>query len=508
MAFRLVNGQDPPDADYVLDALLRHNYLPCQKPAAEELPPIFQSTSLTVEAANKLAASKLRKHKIYQGYDAVEYKLTRFNSVSRCCSIPHPAAYVRLALCIYKNWDKLDYVSMNRHSMIRPRQHGDGRIIVMEGYGTSSTKTAMNLNDAFGCRFVVHTDIANCFPSIYTHAIPWALVTMSTAKKESGNPNMWYNRLDTAARRLKRNETQGVAIGPATSNIMFEAILARVDQALEKQFVFRRFIDDYSAYCKTEEEAQCFIRRLSEELALYKLVLGIEKTEVFRLPQALSDDWTTRLSVALPRGRRVSAKAAVDYLDLAVRLAPQWPNGSVLKYALKSLCGQKLDSVAIQSVLEYALTLAFHEPVLLPLIETLLSRRQKDSACSYSVQLQQIAQENARLRRSDGMVWALYYLYKYGLRLEKDTVDEVLKSRDCLGLLLLYYSGNKRQKTEVSKFATSLDPSDLYLLDQYWILLYELFRDGSIVSSYADENAFEIMKSEGVSFVKARETVP
>jgi hypothetical protein len=37
---------------------------------------------------------------------------------------------------------------------------------------------------SIGSRYVVKADISNCFPSIYTHSIPWALVGKESAKKD------------------------------------------------------------------------------------------------------------------------------------------------------------------------------------------------------------------------------------------------------------------------------------------------------------------------------------
>lgn len=128
------------DGDFVLRALLQHNYFPTQKKSKEELPPVLSSEAFTPAVAKKLAAGKTRKADGYQGYDAVEYKLTRFNGVARSCSIAHPMAHAQLALCIHEHWDKLDYVSKNKISMIRPREHSDGRIIIMD-YEKSFEKT-------------------------------------------------------------------------------------------------------------------------------------------------------------------------------------------------------------------------------------------------------------------------------------------------------------------------------------------------------------------------------
>ena len=49
------------DKDFVLNALLQHNFLPTQKKAKEELPPIFTSVTFTPDIAKRLVAEKSRK---------------------------------------------------------------------------------------------------------------------------------------------------------------------------------------------------------------------------------------------------------------------------------------------------------------------------------------------------------------------------------------------------------------------------------------------------------------
>lgn len=491
------------DKDIVLTGLLQHNFLPTQKKAREELPPIFSSISFTVDAARKLANGTRRTASGFQGYDAVDYRLTRFNGVSRSCSIPHPTAYANLSLCIHEHWDKIEYISSNDNSHIRPRQHTDGRILIMD-YERSTEKTLRSLARSFGRRFIAHTDIANCFPSVYSHAIPWALVGIDHAKRHRSRSE-WFNQLDEKSRSLKRNETQGVAIGPATSNIVSEVILARVDEALRIDFVFTRFIDDYTAFCSTEHDAQEFVRRLSEELAKYKLLLNINKTEIISLPRPFADEWVSELSLRLPNGKVLSAYDAVAYLNFAVMLAKQSPDGSVLKYALKSLLRRDFEFMAEIDVLRYALNLSFHQPVLLPLLEKLLGANVMVPASSYGDELQRIALENALFRRSDGLAWSLYYLNKHGVPIDPESANEVLASRDCIGLLLLYLSDDITHQSRVVEFAQGLNAADLYELDQYWMLLYVLFQDGKIGNPYAGEDAFEILRDNGVVFVT---TVP
>ena len=50
-------------------------------------------------------------------------------------------------------------------------------------------------------------------------------------------------------------------------------------------------------------------------------------------------------------------------------------------------------------------------------------------------------------------------------------------------------------------FAQSLDPSDLHALDQYWLLLFELFAAGEIKNPYQKDDTFEVMHQAGVRFM-------
>ena len=50
-----------------------------------------------------------------------------------------------------------------------------------------------------GKKYLVKVDISQCFPSIYTHAIPWALVTKEVAK-------------NTASKRYEDDEYSGLRV--------------------------------------------------------------------------------------------------------------------------------------------------------------------------------------------------------------------------------------------------------------------------------------------------------
>ena len=514
--------------EFLLKALLQHNYLPNQSESSEEIPPIFSSDSFTEFVARKLVANGSLGKRKGSGYGSVEYKLTRFNGVPRSCSIPHPTAYANLALSLHENWEKLNHVSDNEVSMLRPQEHPDGRICVME-YGNRARGSGVIINRSFGKRFEVHTDIANFFPSIYSHAIPWALAGVEEAKRNRNRRKLWYNELDQAVRMTKRNETQGIAIGPATSNIISETILEQVDTKMKKEFTFIRHIDDYTAFCETYEQAQNFIGRLSEELANYKLLLNVGKTNITKMPCPFAPDWLLSLASDLPKGERISPYSIINYLNLAVSLAEQSPDGSVLKYALKSIKGSAREEIAnlsnakyllekldadcnvsqifqessVKAILDYSLNLAFHQPALVSYLEDMLEAAYLfQSEFRYAHKIRGLVAEYARLRYSDAVSWALYYSIKCSVLIDKGSAKHIIETRDCVPILLLYLSKDEDCVKMVVDFANQLDKDYPYELDSLWLLLYQLFRDGKIDAPYKDDDAFKVMKDNGVSFVR------
>ena len=274
------------------------------------MPPCFSTEALTPAIVRKILPPQARSK---TGYDDIEYRLTQYSGVPRYLSIPHPSAYAQLCLCIYKHWNDIEYTAKNKNSQIRPLIHKDGRLFIMDYYN-SETALQRHHRMSFSRRFMVKADISNCFPSIYSHAVPWAAVGFTKAKAHRDNSE-WFNELDACIRALKRGETQGIGIGPGTSAIVSEMILARVDEELEKKYSFCRFIDDYRSYCEDEGEAQQFISDLGNALAKYKLHLNVKKTGITALPQSHSPDWKSSLAMLLRGINNLDSNTATSYFS-------------------------------------------------------------------------------------------------------------------------------------------------------------------------------------------------
>ena len=486
---------------FVLEALFQNNYFPSQKRAREEMPPILSTEKFTVDVAKLIHAEKRRSSKNYSGYDQVEYKATKFNNVPRYFAIPHPKPYVDLCFNISNFWRLVKPSLQSDNSVIKPYKHVDGRIIVMD-YEQSHTRAIRRLEMNFGKKFIVKTDVSSCFPSIYSHALPWALVGVERSKAMKGMKwkHKWFNRLDETVRWCKRNETQGVPVGPASSNLIAEALLSSIDKEISTKFIFERFIDDYTAYTDTYEDAEEFIRCVSVELKKYNLHLNPNKTSIKTLPHTLNEDWLVELNAILPASNEPKLVELIGYLDRAVEIQSEHIEGSVIKYAAKCII-HKSTGKRRMGVLKYLLLLSLHYPVLIPVIHGLMNDVKRSYRKTYENELSYILEDRVTNQCSDGICWALFYLYSIGENVTDEIANRIIDMQDCVSMLILCLFNDHKPK--VIKFCKKLKKNDLYTLDKYWLLLYQLYYMGDLVNFYGTDKCFEIMKNHNVNFIKS-----
>ena len=508
---RMTANKSQEEALALYEALTCFNYFPNQRINISELPPSLNTTQFTPEVAKKLVVLETPKDRQGLGYDLVEYKVTRYNNVPRVLGLAHPKGYAQLVNCIHDNWSELKSVTENTNSIIKPQFYPEDKRVMVMNYEDPLTKVKRSHQSAFAKRFEVHTDIANCFNSIYSHAIEWAAVGMTAAKKQRGKRDKWFNRLDALQRNIKRNETQGIPIGPATSSIVVELILGAVDEKLRgENYEYHRYIDDYTCYCSTDDEAQKFIENLSKFLSEFKLTLNLSKTSVKALPCALEDDWVLEVRGALPsrlafadkNEPKLSSTEALTFLNRAIAINKKTPDGSVLKYAT-SLIISHLDEQAPVDLIEALANLSWHYPVLLPLFDSLLNKGQLNAAvCQH--RLNDIIKENARKIRSDGMAWPLHTMLSHDIVVDEETAIKVVKSGDCVAITLLLEMNNHNEI--IIKFAECvIKKDDHYEKDRYWLLLYQLYRKDLLNEEPYKDGVFKCLKEHDVNFFHKKE---
>lgn len=133
--------------------------------------------------------------------------------------------------------------------------------------------------------YVFHTDIADCYSSIYTHSIPWALHTKEVAKRSRGS-NLLGNKIDTILRSMSNGQTNGIPQGSVLMDFLAEIILCYVDSLLsEKISSFKktdykiiRYRDDYRIFTNNPQIAEKIIKDLTDTLNDLGMKINSAKT--------------------------------------------------------------------------------------------------------------------------------------------------------------------------------------------------------------------------------------
>lgn len=134
-------------------------------------------------------------------------------------------------------------------------------------------------------KYVLHTDIADCYSSIYTHSIPWAIHTKVKAKKNRKN-SLLGNAIDNHLQDMSFGQTNGIPQGSVLMDFIAEIVLGYVDLLLTekldskeiKDYHILRFRDDYRIFTNDSFLAEQIAKELSEILSNIGLKLNAEKT--------------------------------------------------------------------------------------------------------------------------------------------------------------------------------------------------------------------------------------
>jgi hypothetical protein len=149
-------------------------------------------------------------------------------------------------------------------------------------------------------QYLVTLDIAQCFGSIYTHSISWALHSKLSTKQSMAfyfnNPKRlpaFADNFDRLMQCMNWNETNGIVVGSELSRVFAELILQAVDASvLERlkveheanQFAIYRYVDDYYLFGNDTKLLERCVSLLENALGEYKLHLNPAKQQRIERP--------------------------------------------------------------------------------------------------------------------------------------------------------------------------------------------------------------------------------
>ncbi len=468
---------------------------------SEKLPPCFTSKGLSAYAPNILLkpttekdSKNLDKTFKKRKHDFIRYEPLHAVNIPRQMGVPHPESHLVQCLALKQHWATIKgHCAKPKTPVSRlfVRKTSSERVFRMNYKGKEHFEhEEIDIREMMGAHYVVYTDISNCFPSIYTHSIPWALHGRSKSKK-CRSVLLAGNLLDKATQGIRDGQTNGILIGPHSSNVVSEIILTRIDYEMTKKGYerFSRYIDDYTFYAKTYDEAEKFIHDLGMQLREYELVLNDRKTEILPMPLPIQKDWVRELNnFRLPaKGATVRFGKVRSLLDLALKLAHGAETYAVLNYAIK-MVPPSLDSRAKRLFVQETINLALLYPYLAPILDKHVFDKHRYDGIEKVILdfIEHLLVIGIQRIYSDAIAHALYYSLKHNLQLStlEDKFIEVIAIDDCLSdVLLLKYAKRyriKRIREAIRRRANKLKDMETQEKDRFWLLIYQVWREETL----------------------------
>ncbi|MFZ2967493.1 MAG: RNA-directed DNA polymerase [Sulfuricurvum sp.] len=239
------------------------------------------------------------KQKLLQpkDFENVNYKLLHNKNGKydwRPFQLIHPVLYVSLVREITKNWEvileRFQEVNSNNNivecmslPIVSESDKSDKAEQILNWWEQIEQKS---IQLSLDFNYIYHTDITDCYGSIYTHSIPWALHSKEVAKEKRLDKSLIGNIIDTHIQAMSFGQTNGIPQGSVLMDFIAEIVLVYADLELTQKinhiekndFKIIRYRDDYRIFVNSPQIADEIIKNLSEVLIELGLKLHSQKT--------------------------------------------------------------------------------------------------------------------------------------------------------------------------------------------------------------------------------------
>ena|GEM_PF-2712427 len=198
--------------------------------------------------------------------------------------------------------------------------------------------------DSWDFSSLVKLDVKQCYPSIYSHSLHWAIDGYSNVRNE--NPiDLTVGKLSTGGRGFYVDKsiqamhggiTKGIAVGPGASDVIFEILFRRIDQEISEEFIAQnidaiggRFKDDYKILVKDAKHQTDVIQIVQDKLNRYLLHLNEDKTCFGHPFEVLQRDWMVEYHSVMNESPK-NIKQLLWHLTYVADLQKRYPNKRLL----------------------------------------------------------------------------------------------------------------------------------------------------------------------------------
>jgi hypothetical protein len=264
-----------------------------------ELPPYFDFRPLLRDVEKFLAKTPYDSLNLHpRSCEDVNYTIY-WNKDGRYAWRPfqliHPVLYVHLVdvVTAATNWSAIKSrfaefqqnpnircLSIPQQSLTKRKDQGAQILNWWHGIEQGTIDLALDFN------YILHADIADCYASIYTHSIAWALHGRATAKKKKSDKTLIGNLIDKCIQDMQHGQTNGIPQGSVLLDFVAEMVLGYADLMLGDKlteqnlndFKILRYRDDYRILVNDTELGEQILKSLTEVLIGLGLKLNAAKT--------------------------------------------------------------------------------------------------------------------------------------------------------------------------------------------------------------------------------------
>lgn len=262
-----------------------------------ELPKYFDFQPLLDRLSQKIGAEKLdntdktKEIKSLQDINYAFYQNKDGNLAWRKFQLINPILYVYLLNVITdeSNWQELKncFEAFNCQKIeccsipYKTTNEADSIVNWWKTIELRSLELSLNYN------WIATTDLTDCYGSLYTHTISWAIL-MDIEKGKKQRRGYFHNDIDNIIQAMNYGQTNGIPQGSVLMDFIAELVLGFSDYLLSQKlkeesiedYKILRYRDDYRIFTKTKEDAVKILRYLSEVSAVLNFKLNVQKTTV------------------------------------------------------------------------------------------------------------------------------------------------------------------------------------------------------------------------------------
>ena len=297
-------------------------------------------------------------------------------------------------------------------------------------------------------QFLYQTDVINCYGSIYTHSLPWAIHTKIISKNKRGFDDLFGNKIDHHIQAMSYGQTNGIPQGSVLMDFIAELVLGYADSELskklktnlnDKNFHILRYRDDYRIFVNDTSNGDVILKCLSEVLSDLGFQLNTHKT--FFADDVVSgsikpDKFSALKFEALPK--KLSKKELLRQLLIIQKIGKEYPNcGTLNKRLSKILDVVKEKDFRYQEevVVSLLINIAYNNPNTFPLVAGLISHcisklsknKQKELIVNIQKKIQALANAGLLEIWIQRMSLGLNFKLKLNEKLCKSVYNETLK---------------------------------------------------------------------------------